>query len=115
MLFTLLLSFTFTALFGQSPENLNSLALFSASAGFFTNAAVVGVYALCAQTFPTHARAFGTGFVIAVGRIGAVFSPIMAGYLFNNELSLPVISTVMGMGSLLAVISVFFRKRTAKN
>src|SRR5581483_1695947 len=57
--------------FGHSPHDLAGLALICASTGFFTNAAIVGMYALFAQAFPTHLRAFGTGFAIGVGRGGS--------------------------------------------
>ena len=43
-----------------------------------TNAGIVGLYAIIAQVFPTHVRAFGTGFTIGVGRGGSVLAPIDA-------------------------------------
>jgi benzoate transport len=89
-------------LFGRSPPDLERLSLICACAGFCTNAAIVGMYAIFAQAFPTHVRAFGTGFVIGVGRGGSVLSPIVAGYLFKAGYSLPAVSSMLAFGSLFA-------------
>ena len=90
-------------IFGQGQDSLAGLSLVAAVAGFFTNSAVVGLYALFAQTFPTHLRASGTGFVIGVGRAGAVVGPIIAGFLFEGGFELSVVAFVMALGSLIAL------------
>ena len=54
--------------------------------------------------FPTHVRAFGTGFAVGVGRGGAVLAPIIAGFLFDADLSLPVVSLMMSVGSTIAAV-----------
>jgi len=90
-------------IFGQEQANLGQLALIAAIAGFFTNSAVVGLYALFAQSFPTHLRAGGTGFAIGIGRAGAALGPVIAGFLFAGGFSLSAVSFVMAMGSLIAV------------
>ncbi len=56
--------------FGRGAQDLPGLAVMVAVVGLFTNSAVVGLYALFAQIFPTHVRATGTGFAIGVGRGG---------------------------------------------
>jgi benzoate transport len=66
----LVLSTVMVALFGRSAPDLQQLSMISAAAGFCANAGIVGLYALIAQVFPTHARASGTGFTIGVGRGG---------------------------------------------
>lgn len=98
----LALSAVAVALFGRTPADLDRLAMVCAFAGFFTNAGVVGLYALLAQVFPTHVRAFGTGFAIGIGRGGAVLAPILAGFLFKAGHGLPDVAMVMSIGSLLA-------------
>ena len=55
-------------------------------AGFFTNAGIVGLYAIFAHAYPTHVRATGTGFAIGVGRGGSVLAPAVAGFLFQARL-----------------------------
>jgi MFS family permease len=89
-------------LFGQTPPDLQRLSFICLIAGFCTNAGIVGLYAIIAQAFPTHVRAFGTGFTVGVGRGGSVLAPIIAGFLFEAGYGLPIVSVVMGLGSLLA-------------
>lgn len=88
--------------FGRGQADLQQLALICAVTGFFTNAGVVGLYALFAQVFPTHVRATGTGFAIGFGRGGAALAPIIAGFLFKAGQSLQVVSLLFGIGSLVA-------------
>ncbi len=97
-------SFVCVAAFGHAGGSLQQLTLMAGVAGFFSNAGMVGMYAVMAHAFPTHARAFGTGFTIGLGRIGSILSPILAGYLFTLELGLPTVATCMAAGSLLAVL-----------
>jgi benzoate transport len=88
--------------FGYQPADLDRISWACAAAGFCTNAAIVGMYSIFAQVFPTHVRAFGTGFAIGVGRGGSVLAPIMAGYLFDFHYSLPTVATIMSVAALLA-------------
>jgi len=49
---------------------------------FFMNGTYAGVYAYTAEVFPTAIRTTGVGIASAVGRIGAIVSPILVGYIF---------------------------------
>lgn len=104
----LLVSFFMVVLFGQGQSDLQQLALVAATAGFFTNAGVVGLYALFAQVFPTHVRATGTGFAIGVGRGGAALAPMIAGFLFSAGYGLSSVAIFLGAGALVAAIALFF-------
>jgi benzoate transport len=106
----LIASIVMLSLFGQSPSDITTLAWLAALAGMCTNAGVVGLYSIFAYAFPTHVRAFGTGFAIGIGRGGAVISPMIAGFLFGAGFSLSIVAVVMAMGSLLAAISLLFLK-----
>jgi MFS family permease len=97
-------------IFGHSPANLDRLALLCAGAGFFGNAGIVGMYAIFARAFPTHVRAFGTGWAIGVGRGGAALAPWVAGLLFQSGRPVPVVAFVMAMGSLIAACALLFLK-----
>lgn len=92
--------------FGQGQADLTQLAIVAAIAGFFTNSAIVGLYALFVQSFPTHLRAGGTGFVIGIGRGGAILGPVIAGFLFENGFGLPIVSFLMALGSLVALFMI---------
>jgi benzoate transport len=98
----MLLSSVMVALFGQTPPELQRLSMICAAAGFCTNAAIVGMYAIFAQVFPTHVRASGTGFAVGVGRGGSVLAPIIAGFLFEGGYALPIVALIMSLGSLVA-------------
>ena len=88
--------------FGFQPADLDRVSWACAAAGFCTNAAIVGMYAIFAQVYPTHVRAFGTGFAIGLGRGGSVLAPILAGFLFQDGYSLPVVASTMSVAALLA-------------
>ena len=106
----LVLTFVGVTAFGRTPADLDRMALLAAFAGFFGNAGVSGLYSIVAYSFPTHVRATGTGFVIGVGRAGAVLAPILAGFLFEANKGLPTVAIVLASGSLLAAIVLLFLK-----
>jgi MFS family permease len=102
-------------IFGQITADLHTLTWVAIAVGFFGNAAISGMYSIVAYAFPTHVRATGTGFVIGIGRGGAVLSPWLAGTLLTVAGStavhvekLPWVAIVMGMGSLLSAIVLLF-------
>jgi benzoate transport len=96
----MMLSTVAVILFGHAAPDLLQLKVLCAIAGFCTNAAIIGLYAIFAQAFPTQVRASGTGFAIGVGRGGSVLAPIAAGYLFTWGYGLPSVALYMAFGSL---------------
>jgi MFS family permease len=106
----LLASTAMVALFGRTPADLRQLSFICAVAGFCTNAGIVGLYAIIAQVFPTHVRAFGTGFTIGVGRGGSVLAPIIAGFLFAAGYALPAVALTLALGSSFAAGVLLFLK-----
>ena len=101
----MLASTVMVTVFGLGQADLPGLSWAAAAGGFCTNAAVVGIYALVAGSFPTAIRAGGTGFVIGVGRGGAALGPVVGGLLFQAGLGLPVVAGIMACGSLVAAIA----------
>lgn len=109
----MLLTSIFVALFGRTSADLDQIKMLAACAGFFGNAGISGLYSILAIAFPTQVRATGSGFVIGIGRAGAVISPILAGVLFQIGAGLPTVAVVMGLGSLFAgLVLAFFKIRT---
>jgi benzoate transport len=104
----LVLSSVAVTLFGRTPPDLQQLSMISAVAGFCTNAGIIGLYAIIAQAFPTQVRAFGTGFTIGVGRGGSALGPIIAGFLFEAEYTLPSVAMTMALGSLIGAVILIF-------
>jgi len=107
---TMILATVGVMIFGHSPPNLDRLALLAAGAGFFGNAGIVGMYAIFARAFPTHVRAFGTGWAIGVGRGGAALAPWVAGLLFKAGHPVPQVAEVMALGSVIAAFALLFLK-----
>jgi benzoate transport len=106
----LVCNFLAIAAFGRTPVDITTMGYLAIVVGFFGNAAVSGLYSIAAVAFPTHVRATGTGFVIGIGRGGAVLSPLMVGILKEGSYDLPTIGMIMGTGSLLAAIVLIFLK-----
>jgi benzoate transport len=99
--------------FGQGQTTLAQLSVVGAFAGMFTNSAIVAMYAMFASSFPTELRASGTGFVIGVGRGGAAFGPILAGFMFEAELGLAAVALVMACGSLIGALAIGLLRRAS--
>jgi len=93
--------------FGHGAADAADLRTILTLTGFFTNAAIAGLYLLFAHVFPTHVRATGTGFAIGVGRGGAALGPVIAGYLFKAGFGVQPVALVMACGSLLAAGALF--------
>jgi len=108
---TLVIAAALVIWFGQGQDTLGGLSAVAATAGFFTNAAVVGLYALLAQSYPTELRAGGTGFVIGFGRGGSVVGPIVAGFLLTAGAGLPAVAVLMSLGSILAAVMLLMLRR----
>jgi putative MFS transporter len=56
--------------------------LMSVALSFFINGVNAGEYAYTPEIFPTRIRATGVGTASAIGRLGAIASPILVGYLY---------------------------------
>ncbi len=103
----MLMSTALVIVFGRAQTDLASLSTVAAMAGFATNAGVVGLYALVAQSFPTGVRATATGFVIGVGRGGSALAPALAGFLFAAGYGLQSVAVLMSLGSVVAAVALF--------
>lgn len=100
----LVMSVLLVCAFGLGHSTLSGWTWAVISVGLFTNSAIVGFYAAFAASYPTHAKATGTGFALSVGRAGAALSPYLAGVLFKQEFGLQVVSLIMAAGSLVALL-----------
>ena len=98
----LVLSTVMVTLFGRSPADLQRLSLICAAGRLLHQRRHRRPLRDHRARFPTHVRAFGTGFTVGVGRGGSVLAPIIAGFLFTAGYSLPTVALTMASGSLLA-------------
>ena len=102
----MIVSTVMVALFGRTGPDFTQLALVCFLAGFGTNSAIVGMYAIFAHAFPTHVRAFGTGFAIGIGRGGAALGPIVGGILFQAGYGRAGVALLRAAGSLVAAVMI---------
>lgn len=101
--------------FGLTTDRPGILIPVCIFAGFTCNGAILGIYSAIANAFPVELRATGTGIAIGVGRFGAVLAPIVAGYLLQVGLGVPMVSTIMASGSLIAAAALYLLERTRRS
>jgi benzoate transport len=101
--------------FGQARGGLSGLCIAAAIAGFFTNGATAGLYAVFAQSFPTRLRAGGTGIVIGIGRGGAALGPIVAGLLFAFGWPLAWVAAAMACGCVVGAAMLGLLRHTQRD
>jgi putative MFS transporter len=83
--------------FAQTNEQI---LLIGICLSFFMNGTYAGVYAYTAELFPTAVRTTGAGLASAVGRIGAIVSPIAVGFIYPRA----GFAGVFGMTTVILVI-----------
>lgn len=70
------------AMYGLAgASTLSPILAFSGVAGFLLLGAQYSLYALAPPLYPSHLRAAGSGAAVAVGRLGSVVGPLLAGEL----------------------------------
>jgi len=100
LILSMILTWIAISLFGHVPRELLLVQVSAFLVGFVMMGAIIGYYSLMAAVFPTDARATGMGFVVGVGRIGAVLAPITAGALMKAGISNASVGAVMALGAL---------------
>lgn len=87
-------------------------------AGAGTLGAQMLVNSLIGSTYPTSARATGTGWALGIGRIGGILGPILGGFLLGSglppETSFYAFAVVAALGALL-VLPIVFRDNRVRS
>ncbi len=78
-------SITLTALYGLRPTDLTMLNGVIFITGFFIQAAFTACYSLAARVYQTEIRTTGIGWSAGLGRVGAIVSPIVTGFLVSSD------------------------------
>ncbi|WP_412724348.1 MFS transporter [Alteromonas sp. D210916BOD_24] len=65
----------------MQPPSILALNTLIFIIGFLLQGAFTAMYAMAAQVYPARIRATGIGWAAGLGRVGAILSPILAGYL----------------------------------
>jgi AAHS family 3-hydroxyphenylpropionic acid transporter len=86
---------------------LGTMVFFSAAAGFFLMGANYSLYGVAAAYYPTNVRGTGSGASVAVGRIGSVVGPLLAGILLSQGLTATQVIFYMVPAAAIAGVSVF--------
>ncbi|KRB85485.1 hypothetical protein ASE00_01430 [Sphingomonas sp. Root710] len=99
-------------LFSLLPASLGLLIAGAIVTGFFLQGGMVAFYVIMQRTFPVHARASGTGFVIGVGRLGSILPPVVAGLMFTAGASRMEVTALMAAPAIICV-ALLWRFRVA--
>ena len=91
----LALGMVFMALIGFSGATLGALVAAIAVAGFCVIGAHHLMTVLAATLYPTAMRATGTGWAVAVGRVGSILGPLIGGALIGRHWPLPILFATM--------------------
>jgi AAHS family 3-hydroxyphenylpropionic acid transporter len=86
---------------------LNAVMVLSGAAGFFVLGAQYSLYAIAPAIYPAHVRAAGAGAAVAVGRLGSIAGPLVAGTLRQAGLSADSVFMVMIPVAICAGLAIF--------
>lgn len=97
------------SLFALSGATATSaLVLLSGAAGFFLLGANYALYGVAPQYYPTHIRGTGSGASVAVGRVGAILGPLLAGAWLGGGTSASGVVSYLIPFAVVAGIAVFW-------
>ena len=92
--------------FLAKATGLNAVLALSGAAGFFVLGAQYSLYAIAPAIYPAHVRAAGAGAAVAVGRLGSIAGPLLAGTLRQAGLSADSVFMVMTPVSVCAGLAI---------
>lgn len=92
--------------FGTAPESLSLLNGVALITGFLIFATMVPLFALVAGSYPAEVRATAVGLTFAIGRIGSVLGPAVAGVLLYWGMDRSGLLVVTGLPLLVAALLV---------
>jgi len=78
-------------IFGSITMRVPTTLLVAFLIGVFLQGGYNGVWPLAAALYPADFRATGVGWAMGIGRGGAIFGPILGGYLITAKASLPLL------------------------
>lgn len=74
--------------------------------GCFLHGITIGLYTLLPRLYPAEVRSTGAGWAIGVGRLGAIFGPAIAGWLFSAGFGAEIVYALFALPVVLAFIAV---------
>ena len=91
-------------IFGFFKGSMLVLILFGLI-GFGIQGGFVGMYSLAARLYPTEIRATGVGWAVGAGRIGAIFGPLLGGFLIGAGFSMTTNFMIFSIPTLIGGIT----------
>jgi AAHS family 3-hydroxyphenylpropionic acid transporter len=88
-------------------HDLGPILTLSGAAGFLLMGANFALYGVAAMYYPANVRGTGSGASIAVGRVGSISGPLLAGLLLSGGLSAVHVVQYMAPVAAVACIAVF--------
>jgi len=111
MMITLLASAAGVALFPYFVGSLVNMKIVGFATGVAIFGAISGFFGLFVASYPASLLSSGSGFVLGIGRGGAVLGPFIPGLLFTAGLDLKLVAIIMAGGSLIAGFIIIFLPR----
>lgn len=93
-------------LYYWKPEALLTLNVMIFVIGFLLQGAFSAMYALAARVYPANVRATGIGWGAGLGRVGAILSPTIAGFLAGAGWSMYALYLVFAVPLVIAAVLV---------
>jgi len=90
-----------------SARQLAPMLLLSGAVGFFLLGANYSLYGVAASYYPAAMRGTGSGASVAVGRVGAIGGPLLAGVLLGDGVTATSVVQYMAPVAAVACIAVF--------
>ena len=100
-------------IFGNVPMSVGGALAMAFVIGLTLQGGYNGMWPIAAGAFPAETRATGLGWVMGIGRGGAVVGPIMAGYLLAAGISLPMILAIYCLPLAICALCAFAVRRWA--
>lgn len=92
----------------------SAILALSAAAGFLVMGAQFSLYAVAPMLYPVHLRGAGAGAAVAVGRLGSIAGPLIAGELRNAGFSPGEVFLTMTPVAIAAALLLVVLARTAR-
>lgn len=92
--------------FGLADMNSAMLWVAAFIMGYFLHGITIGLYTLLPRLYPAEVRSTGAGWAIGVGRLGAIFGPAIAGWLFHAGFGAEIVYALFALPVVLAFIAV---------
>jgi MFS transporter, AAHS family, 4-hydroxybenzoate transporter len=103
----LILTALLMLVFGFFKGSILVLILFGLI-GFGIQGGFVGMYSLAARLYPTEIRATGVGWAVGAGRIGAIFGPLLGGFLIGAGFSMTTNFMIFAIPTLIGGVATLY-------